>query len=117
MREADAEQLPIAAEEIDVAMVNGIFNLNPSERHFPRACTRAFQARWNGLCRGTDSLSPLPPEARASETIGLRELPVRRKELPSCTRLGKQDSLTLSFSGRAVTPELSPHVSRRKFVR
>ena len=30
VREADAEQLPIAAEEIDVAMVNGIFNLNPS---------------------------------------------------------------------------------------
>jgi len=37
--------------------------------------------------------------------IGLRELPVRRKELPSCASLGKLDSRMLSFSGGAVTPE------------
>jgi len=34
LREADAEQLPIANEKIDVALVNGIFNLNPSTRGY-----------------------------------------------------------------------------------
>lgn len=30
LRESDAERLPIADGEIDVAIVNGIFNLNPA---------------------------------------------------------------------------------------
>lgn len=32
LREADAEDLPIADESVDVALVNGIFNLNPARQ-------------------------------------------------------------------------------------
>jgi arsenite methyltransferase len=40
LREADAEQLPIKDGEVDVAMVNGIFNLNPARRAIFRELAR-----------------------------------------------------------------------------
>ena len=43
---ADAEALPIKDGSIDVALINGIFNLNPSrDAIFLRACARASQRR------------------------------------------------------------------------
>lgn len=68
VREADAEQLPIAAEEIDVAMVNGIFNLNPSRDAIFRELARVVRRGGTVFAAELILSSPLPPEARASET-------------------------------------------------
>ena len=68
MREADAEQLPIADEEIDVAMVNGIFNLNTSRDAIFHELARVV--RHDGTVFAAELIlsRPLRPEARASET-------------------------------------------------
>jgi len=68
VREADAEQLPIAAEEIDVAMVNGIFNLNPSRDAIFHELARVVRHGGTVFAAELILSSPLPPEARASET-------------------------------------------------
>ncbi|HLW89478.1 MAG TPA: methyltransferase domain-containing protein [Terriglobales bacterium] len=68
LREAGAEQLPIADEEIGVAMVNGIFNLNPARDAIFRELARVV--RRGGRVFGAELIlsSPLPPEARARES-------------------------------------------------
>ena len=68
LREAGAEQLPIADEEIDVAMVNGIFNLNPARDAIFRELARVV--RRGGTLFGAELIlsSPLSPESRASQT-------------------------------------------------
>jgi len=68
LREAGAEQLPIADAEIDVAMVNGIFNLNPARDAIFRELARVV--RRGGMVFAAELIlsSPLPPEARASES-------------------------------------------------
>jgi SAM-dependent methyltransferase len=68
VREADAEQLPIADEEIDIAMVNGIFNLNPSRDAIFRELARVVKRGGTVFAGELILASPLPPEARASET-------------------------------------------------
>ena len=68
LREADAEQLPIADEEIDVAMVNGIFNLNSSRDAIFRELARVLRRGGTVFAAELILSSPLPPEARASET-------------------------------------------------
>ena len=48
----DAERLPVDEASIDVAFVNGIFNLNPARAEIFRE-TRARRAgKWTRLCRG-----------------------------------------------------------------
>ncbi|HYL12835.1 MAG TPA: methyltransferase domain-containing protein [Terriglobales bacterium] len=68
LRASDAERLPIEDEKIEVALVNGIFNLNPF-RH------RIFHELARVICRGGRVYAaelilsqPLPPETRNSET-------------------------------------------------
>src|SRR5258708_4530347 len=68
LREADAEQLPIAHEEIDIAMVNGIFNLNPSRDAIFRELARVVRRGGTVFAAELILSSPLPPEARASES-------------------------------------------------
>jgi ubiquinone/menaquinone biosynthesis C-methylase UbiE len=68
LREAGAEQLPIADEEIDVAMVNGIFNLNPARDAIFRELARVVRRGGTAFAAELILSSPLPPEARASET-------------------------------------------------
>jgi arsenite methyltransferase len=68
LREADAEQLPIADKEIDVAMVNGIFNLNPSRDAIFRELARVVRRGGTVFAAELILSSPLPPEAQASET-------------------------------------------------
>ena len=68
LREADAEQLPIADEEIDVAMVNGIFNLNPARDAIFRELARVVRRAGKVFAAELILSSPLPPEARASES-------------------------------------------------
>jgi arsenite methyltransferase len=68
LREAGAERLPIADEEIDVAMVNGIFNLNPARDAIFRELARVV--RRGGMVFAAELIlsNPLPPVARAIET-------------------------------------------------
>jgi arsenite methyltransferase len=67
LREAGAEQLPIADEEIDVAMVNGIFNLNPSREAILRELARVVRRGGKAFAAELILTSPLPAEARANE--------------------------------------------------
>ena len=64
---ADAEALPIRSGSIDVALVNGIFNLNPSRTAIFRALARVL--RDGGLVYAAELIlcEPLPPEIRSSE--------------------------------------------------
>ena len=62
------EGLPIADEEIDVAMVNGIFNLNPARDAIFRELARVVRHGGTVFAAELILSSPLPPEGRASET-------------------------------------------------
>jgi arsenite methyltransferase len=68
LRQADAEQLPLLDGEIDVALVNGIFNLNPVRDTIFRELARVV--RRGGAVYAAELIlrQPLPPDTRASET-------------------------------------------------
>ena len=68
LREAGAEQLPIADEEIDVALVNGIFNLNPSRDAIFRELARVVRRAGTVFAAELILSSLLPAETRASES-------------------------------------------------
>jgi arsenite methyltransferase len=68
VRESDAERLPIADGEIDVAIVNGIFNLNPARQAIFRELARVVRRAGTAYVAELILSQPLPPEARASET-------------------------------------------------
>ena len=63
---ADAEDLPIADGSIDVALVNGIFNLNPEREAIFRELARVL--RQNGVVYAAELIlrEPLPAEVRNS---------------------------------------------------
>ena len=65
---ADAERLPLARGSIDIAMVNGIFNLNPARQAIFRELARVV--RWGGAVYAAELVlrAPLPPEMQASAT-------------------------------------------------
>ena len=64
--QADAEDLPIAAGSIDVALVNGIFNLNPEREAIFRELARVL--RQDGVVYAAELIlrEPLPAEARSN---------------------------------------------------
>ncbi len=64
---ADAEALPIKDGSIDVALINGIFNLNPSRDAI--FCELARVLRSGGFVYAAELIlrESLPPEIRASE--------------------------------------------------
>jgi arsenite methyltransferase len=68
LRESDAERLPIRDGEIDVAIVNGIFNLNPARDAIFRELGRVV--RGGGAVYAAELIlsQPLPSETRTSET-------------------------------------------------
>lgn len=67
LRRADAEQLPIRDGGIDVALVNGIFNLNPARDAIFRELARVV--RRGGAVYAAELIlsQPLPSETRVSE--------------------------------------------------
>jgi len=67
LRQADAEQLPIPDGEIDVALVNGIFNLNPSRDVIFHELARVV--RCGGAVYAAELIlsQPLTSDTRASE--------------------------------------------------
>jgi arsenite methyltransferase len=67
LRQADAEQLPIRDSEIDVALVNGIFNLNPARDAIFHELARVV--RRGGAVYAAELIlsQPLTSDTRASE--------------------------------------------------
>ncbi len=65
---ADAENLPIGDGSIDVALVNGIFNLNPARHAIFRELARVV--RQGGAVYASELIlnEPLPAEIQESET-------------------------------------------------
>jgi arsenite methyltransferase len=67
-RQANAEELFLEDSSIDVALVNGIFNLNPARDLIFRELARVV--RPGGAVYGAEIIlrEPLPPEEQANET-------------------------------------------------
>lgn len=67
LHQADAEQLPVENAKIDVAISNGIFNLNPCRAVIFRELARVV--RPDGLAYAAELVlkEPLPPEEQASD--------------------------------------------------
>jgi arsenite methyltransferase len=64
---ADAEALPIKRASIDVALVNGIFNLNPARAVIFTELSRVVRAGGSVYAAELILREPLPPRVRASE--------------------------------------------------
>ncbi len=64
---ADAEALPIRSGSINVALVNGIFNLNPSRTAIFRELARVLRSEGFVYAAELILCGPLPPEIRSSE--------------------------------------------------
>jgi SAM-dependent methyltransferase len=67
-RQADAEQLSLDDASIDVALVNGIFNLNPARDCIFRELARVMRPGGTVYSAEIILREPLPPEVQASET-------------------------------------------------
>lgn len=67
-RESEAEHLPIGDDEIDVALINGIFNLNPAREAIFRELARVVRPDGSVYVAELILSQPLPPEVGASET-------------------------------------------------
>ncbi len=67
VREGDAERLPVEDAEIDVALVNGIFNLNPARDTIFRELARVMRPGGGVFVAELILSGPLPPEVTASE--------------------------------------------------
>jgi len=68
LRESDAERLPIRDGEIDVAIVNGIFNLNPAREAVFRELARVVRRTGTVYAAELTLSQPLPPEAPTNES-------------------------------------------------
>jgi arsenite methyltransferase len=68
IRQSDAERLPIRDGEIDVAIVNGIFNLNPAREAIFHELARVVRPTGTVYAAELILSQPLPPEARANES-------------------------------------------------
>ena len=68
LRESDAERLPIGDAEIDIAIINGIFNLNPAREAIFRELARVVRPAGTVYAAELILSQPLPPEARANES-------------------------------------------------
>jgi ubiquinone/menaquinone biosynthesis C-methylase UbiE len=66
-RRGDAEAIPVATGSVDVALVNGIFNLNPSREEIFSELARVVRS--GGLVFAAELVlrAPLPAEVRSSE--------------------------------------------------
>jgi arsenite methyltransferase len=68
IRESEAERLSIEDREIDVAIVNGIFNLNPAREAIFRELARVVRPAGTVYAAELILSQPLPPEIRANES-------------------------------------------------
>ena len=68
LRQADAEHLPLSDTSIDVALVNGIFNLNPNRSAIFRELARVVRPGGTVFCAELILSEPLPETERACPT-------------------------------------------------
>ena len=66
--EADAEAIPAASASIDVALVNGIFNLNPNRDAIFQELSRVIGPGGVVFAAELVLKSPLPPNAVSSQS-------------------------------------------------
>jgi SAM-dependent methyltransferase len=65
--QADAECLPLPSAAVDVALINGIFNLNPARESIFRELARVIRPGGDAFAAELILTCPLPPEVRQSE--------------------------------------------------
>jgi SAM-dependent methyltransferase len=68
LRQADAERLPVSDGSIDVALVNGIFNLNTDRASIFRELARAVRPGGHVFCAELILTEPLPADEAACPT-------------------------------------------------
>ncbi len=68
LRRADAESLPLADASVDVARVNGLFNLNPARAAIFRELARVVRPGGNAWVAELVLTAPLPAEQACSPT-------------------------------------------------
>ena len=67
-QQGDAECLPLADQSIDVALVNGIFNLNPKRKEIFSELARVLRPHGRAYVAELILAAPLPEGDRASES-------------------------------------------------
>jgi SAM-dependent methyltransferase len=67
-RQAEAERLPLATGSVDVALVNGLFNLNPARAQILRELARVVKPGGALFCAELILKEPLPESERANVT-------------------------------------------------
>ena len=67
-QQGDAERLPLANESIDVALVNGIFNLNPKRKEIFSELARVLRPHGRVYAAELILTTPLPEGDHASES-------------------------------------------------
>ena len=67
-RRADAEELPLDTDSVDVALVNGIFNLNPARDAILSELGRVVRPGGTVYAAELILTEPLPPEMLESQT-------------------------------------------------
>lgn len=67
-RQADAEQMPVADASVDVALVNGIFNLNPARQEIFQELARVVKPGGAVYSAEIILCQPLPAEEQANVT-------------------------------------------------
>lgn len=67
-QQGDAERLPVADESIDVALVNGIFNLNPKRKEIFSELARVLRPHGRAYVAELVLTTPLPEGDHASES-------------------------------------------------
>lgn len=67
-RYGEAEKLCLAESSVDVALVNGIFNLNPARKRIFRELARVVRPGGSVYAAEIILREPLPPEVQQSET-------------------------------------------------
>lgn len=67
-RLAAAEEIPLADSSVDIALVNGIFNLNPDRASLMSELARVVRPQGSGFIGELILIEPLPPDERACLT-------------------------------------------------
>jgi len=66
-RRADAEELSLTTSPVDVALVNGIFNLNPSRKQIFRELARVLRPGGKAYAAELILADPLPPNVTQTD--------------------------------------------------
>ena len=101
--QAGAEALPLRDGSIAVALVNGIFNLNPARGAIFRELARVLQPGGSVYAAELVLREPLPRTNHATKRIGSRESPELRRQAPSWMSFGRLVSRKHPCSARCAT--------------